>query len=123
MQSPQMGSLRERAPKSQELLGVGGLADHVDLATGRLNGGNGTSRSVIDLEGHLLGLELAAIDQAHTVLDAADDAGLDESFGIHDALGIELAAVDIRLCAVETYGSPLLVDGLGECGAAAPHAK
>src|SRR4051812_23420164 len=60
---------------------------------------------MIDVEGHLLGGEvLGALDQAHAIEGTADDAGLDQRFGVDDVLVVELAAVDVVLDAIEAHG-------------------
>src|SRR5690606_387334 len=89
------------------LLGAWGLLpglldrDEVKLAARSLNGGSSALCRVIDLEGNLLGRETFRTDQAHAVLGATNDTGGDQGSRIHDALGVELAAVDIGLDAVD----------------------
>src|SRR6185369_1338149 len=82
---------------------------HIDLAAQRFNSRDDAGRGMRHVEAHLLAGEVGdALDQPDTVEGPADDAGLDESRGVDDALMVELAAVDVGLHAVEAHGIVVL---------------
>src|SRR3569623_2477223 len=96
-----------RPARSGGCLGFFSLG-HIDLAARRFNSRQSTLGGVRHFEGHLLGRKAFAADQADAVALAAHRTRLHEGGAVDDVLGVELAAVDIGLDAVEANRHPLL---------------
>src|SRR5690606_4065391 len=92
-------SMGRPPPRGSPLLGCGCFRQ-LHRSPGLLNLFDSRLGSTGDVEVDL-GLQLAAAQQTHAVLGAADDTGLDERIDRHGLLGVELLGVDRRLDATK----------------------
>src|SRR5476651_940595 len=82
-------------------------------AAGLLDRRDGGFRRAVNLD-RQLGLDLAAAEQAHAGLGAADRAGFHQRFGVDGALGIERLGIDRPLNPVEIDFGEFEPENIGE---------